>query len=218
MFKIKFCGIKDKETVDFLISVFSSYELIFGLRIGKRKHHSEISIDEANEIIDAINGKALPVIATYLRDSDKILDLCKNFETKWLQVSDFLEPPELTKLKDNSFNIILSLNTSRVEKDNKQLLSAYDFIILTTNTFYPDWNRISFISSHVPYEKTFIGGWLHPESMINAVKHVLPSGVNIDFNILNYTFGNIKNLIKYTKDFQKTFELFATTNGNGGRS
>lgn len=214
MFKIKFCGIKDKETVDFLIETFTAYDLIFGLRIGKRKHHSEISIDEANEIIDAINGKALPVIATYLRDSNKILDLCKNFETKWLQVSDFLEPPELTKLKDNSFNIILSLNTSRVEKDNKQLLTAYDLIILTTNTFYPDWSKISFISSYIPYEKTFIGGWLHPENMLYAVKHVLPSGINIDFNILNYTFGNTKNLIKYINDFQKTFELFA----NGGKS
>lgn len=220
MFKIKFCGIKDKETADFLIETFPTYELIFGLRIGKRKHHSEISIEEANEIINTIDNKALPVIATYLKDSDKILELCKNFNTKWLQVTDLLENSELTKLKENGYNIVLSLNTSKInfEKNNKQLLTAYDLIILTTNTFYPDWSKISFISSHVPYEKTFIGGWLHPESMLYAVKHVLPSGINIDFNILNYTFGNTKNLIKYINDFQKTFELFSNINGNGGRS
>lgn len=220
MFKIKFCGIKDKDTANFLIDNFSAYKLIFGFRIGKRKHHSEISIDEANEIINTIDNKALPVIATYLKDSDKILELCKNFNTKWLQVTDLLENSELTKLKENGYNIVLSLNTSKInfEKNNKQLLTAYDLIILTTNTFYPDWSKISFISSHVPYEKTFIGGWLHPESMLYAVKHVLPSGINIDFNILNYTFGNTKNLIKYINDFQKTFELFSNINGNGGRS
>lgn len=225
MFKIKFCGIRDTETAQSLVDAFSGYNLIFGLRIGKRRHHGEITTDEAQEIMTVIKDSAIPVTATYLKDTDKIIELCSSLDTNWVQITSFFTLDETTRLKENNLKVILSLDTSKLQNHNKgceykKMLSEYDLIILSTNSFYPDWGKVAAVSSIIPASKMIIGGWLHPENMLYAIKHVLPTGINIDFNILNYTFGNLKNLTRYINDFVKTFEMFTslTINKNGGRS
>jgi len=212
MFKIKFCGIKDKETALPILEQHRNYDLYVGLRIGKRKYFAEMSTEEAKRIIEVIGDKAIPVTITYLKDPDSIIKLCKETTTEWLQINSPIPPDSILKLRDNNLRVILSLDTSRVYNNNgdyRKSLNLYDLVILTTNTFYPDWSKVATVSCFIPADKIIIGGWLHPDNMLYAIKHILPTGINIDYNVISYTFGSLKNLNKYIVDFMKTFEIFS---------
>ena len=174
--KAKICGIKDENTLRFLIDHSYPPEFIgFICNFPKSKRFVEI---EKLKYLTNINKKNSKFVAVLVNPSEKILEEIKNFNFDFYQLYDV--PADKTKVIKNTYKkkIITALTVKEKNDVNK----------------YKDYLSISdiFLFDGKGYEKSI--GFEHSflEDLPNNIKKMIAGDIKFDTD-----FSNLKKIAEY---------------------
>jgi phosphoribosylanthranilate isomerase len=213
---IQIAGIKSLQEAEMLIANGVEY-LGFPLRL--TVNTEDTTEAEAQNIIAKVKNKAQPVLITYLKDANEIVDFCNYLSVNIVQLHGEIEIEELKKLRTlyPALKIIKSLVVKENNKNElfNKILNFSDLVdAFITDTFDPetkaegatgkthDWNISREIVKISP-KPVILAGGLNPENVTQAIEFVNPAGVDSHTGVEdeegNKDPGKVKKFVENSK-------------------
>jgi phosphoribosylanthranilate isomerase len=165
-----------------------------GFPFGLPVHREDMTENAAAAIIRSLRPPASAVLITYLRETEKILDLCRKIGAAKVQLHGYISVSEILRLRSRApdFILIKSLivkenNCAELEHDVLSFSSYVNGFI--TDTYDPatgacgatgkthDWD-ISRRLVDISPKPVILAGGLNPDNVHRAIVHVRPAGVD----------------------------------------
>ena len=200
---IQIAGVHDEADTKILTAAGAD-AIGFPLRLDV--HNPYLSEAAARDIIHSLDGKATPVLITYLDQAKEIMEFCSYLGLKWVQLHGDMAVEQIVRIKTATpkLSIIKSLvvrkdNLAQLEESIEDYSPHVDAFI--TDTYDPatgatgatgfthDWNisRRLVELSELP---VILAGGLHAENVAEAIREVQPAGVDVHTGVKN---GNMRN-------------------------
>ena len=219
MIKVKICGIKRIE--DALAAISYGADAI-GLLVGQ-EHTSDDFIDDelAKSIVEALPPFCSSVMVTHLTDVPKIIELASKIGVTTIQLHGYSKPSDVNDIKIALPYIKIYKAIHITGEDSvdigKDFLPFVDAVLLDTTNLSTgqvggtgithDWS----ISKKIVQEynkPVILAGGLTPDNVADAIKYVMPFGVDVNSGIkgadgykdkdkLNDFIGNAKLALGY---------------------
>lgn len=176
----------------------------------------DVADRDARRIISKTGQSDRFVLITYLRDPDKILELCDYLNVNIVQLHADIQPAALQdiKQKDSSLEIIKSLivkggNLKELEEQVNRTFQLVDWYI--TDTFDPESNRIGATGKTHDWEisknivkvspkPVILAGGLNCENVKEAILQVKPAGVDahtgLEDQLGNKIAGQVRKFVR----------------------
>jgi len=188
---IQIAGIRDVEEAKLLVECGVDW-LGFPFRLDF--HREDLGEAEARDIISVLPETVLPVLITYLDDSDSILDLCGYLGTRAVQLHGKVVPDLGEALRRRSPKLVLIKSLvvrenswETLEKESRDWAPWADYFL--TDTFDAesgasgatgkthDW-EISRRLAEISSKPLMLAGGLNPDNVGEAIRKVRPAGVD----------------------------------------
>lgn len=193
--KTKICGINSLRNAQIALECGAD---ALGFLVGiTHLAEDKITAENAKRIIQTLPSSVYSVAVTHLRDSRKIIELCRYLGVNALQIHDYISPEEVAFCRKElpDVRILKAVHVIDGQPDKalaaaKSFEDVCDAILLDSRTAERlggtgkthDWSISRMIVEQVSVPVILAGG-LTPSNVADAVKTVRPFGVDVNSGV-----------------------------------